>query len=554
MVSPLIKVKLLMVKNLVSGIKREPVLKIIFVSLTSLLLFVGLFASLYLGLRYLEDSSPFGPFLTSKALSFFFMTLFVMLVFSNIINSCFTLYNSKENEYLFSLPLDHREIFSHKFLESILLTSWAFIIVSLPIIASYGLARHYGPLFYLLALPILLLFILIPGALGSLVTTILARITPAGRGKGIFIGMIALLIPIVIFLFRYRQIDGVADSQIFMTRIFETLSFAYSPYLPNYWLAQGFDEAGKGDLAGYLYHLLLLGSNGLMGIYILASASKLYYPGWCRSLSAGGSRRHQKRWILSTLIERLPFMIPRGWQAYLVKDIRLFLRDPTQWAQLLLFVGLIFIYLSNLRDTRHYLYTPLFKHLIILLNLGGTGFILVTLTTRFVFPLFSLEGMRFWIIGLAPIRMAGLIWEKFILSGALCLAITLTFFLLSNLILKTTPLIFAISSLTVSLMSISMVGLSTGLGVIFPNLKADSPARIISGLGGTINAVAGLFYVVMVVIIEGLPIFLYVTGRISSSLYLLGMGMSLVAVFLLSLFVLLVPLRLAFRAIQSMEF
>jgi hypothetical protein len=38
------------------------------------------------------------------------------------------------------------------------------------------------------------------------------------------------------------------------------------------------------------------------------------------------------------------------------------------------------------------------------LNLGVVGLILSTFTTRFVYPMISLEGRRFWILGLLPVH------------------------------------------------------------------------------------------------------------------------------------------------------
>ena len=50
------------------------------------------------------------------------------------------------------------------------------------------------------------------------------------------------------------------------------------------------------------------------------------------------------------------------------------------------------------------------------LNLAVVGLILSTFTTRFVYPMISLEGRRFWILGLLPVHRDQIVWSKFLFS------------------------------------------------------------------------------------------------------------------------------------------
>ena len=47
------------------------------------------------------------------------------------------------------------------------------------------------------------------------------------------------------------------------------------------------------------------------------------------------------------------------------------------------------------------------------LNLAVVGLILSTFTTRFIYPMISLEGHCFWILGLLPIERDTILWSKF---------------------------------------------------------------------------------------------------------------------------------------------
>ena len=51
------------------------------------------------------------------------------------------------------------------------------------------------------------------------------------------------------------------------------------------------------------------------------------------------------------------------------------------------------------------------------LNLSVVGLLLSTFTTRFIFPMISLEGRRFWILGLLGVRRETILWGKFLFAA-----------------------------------------------------------------------------------------------------------------------------------------
>src|SRR5262245_18756411 len=123
------------------------------------------------------------------------------------------------------------------------------------------------------------------------------------------------------------------------------------------------------------------------------------------------------------------------------------------------------------------------------------GMILATLTTRIIFPQFSLEGRRLWLVGLAPIRLRDIIWGKFWSSAILCGGLTtgLMLFSFSSLHLESS-LRWIIGS-RVFMMSFGLSGIAVGTGVLFPNMKQNNAAQIVSGFGGTFCLILSLAYV-----------------------------------------------------------
>ena len=83
--------------------------------------------------------------------------------------------------------------------------------------------------------------------------------------------------------------------------------------------------------------------------------------------------------------------------------------------------------------------SPFWKNVVAFLNLAATCLTLATLTTRFVFPMISLEGQRFWILGLMPVSRWKILRTKFlfVLAGSFVIALILV--TLSNVMLETMP-------------------------------------------------------------------------------------------------------------------
>jgi ABC-2 type transport system permease protein len=181
-----------------------------------------------------------------------------------------------------------------------------------------------------------------------------------------------------------------------------------------------------------------------------------------------------------------------------VKDVKVFLRDPAQWSQVLIFFGVLAVYVATMRTGPRGLPTAFWQSWITLLNTLACLLVLATLTTRFVFPLISLEGRRFWLLGLAPVPVRAIVRQKFLLSMTASAAVTLALALLSGFRLGLAPLPMFATVATVAAASVALSGLAVGLGSLYPDFASDDPARIVSGLGGTLTFIASLAYVLLV--------------------------------------------------------
>jgi ABC-2 type transport system permease protein len=237
-------------------------------------------------------------------------------------------------------------------------------------------------------------------------------------------------------------------------------------------------------------------------------------------------------------------------KALALKDARLFSRDPTQWTQFLIFFGLLCIYVLNLGNVSVDYRSAYWETLISYLNLAASMLTLSTLTTRFVFPQFSLEGRRLWIIGLSPIGMRKVLLQKFAFSCLAAMVVTVSLMTASSMMLRLPSARIGFFDLAIALPAAALCGLAVGLGALFPNLKEDNPSKIVSGFGGTLCLVISFVYIVVYVALVAVPGMRQVTHftlPISDSAALLLALLS-------SLVLLWLPLFLACRRVKNLEF
>jgi ABC-2 type transport system permease protein len=115
----------------------------------------------------------------------------------------------------------------------------------------------------------------------------------------------------------------------------------------------------------------------------------------------------------------------------------------------------------------------------------------------------SVEGKRFWVLALLPMRRSRLLLGKyaFSLSGALLLMIPLV--LLGAWMLRVPARMAWMHALTALGMCLGLPGIAVGMGALFPNYREESPAKIVSGFGGTLCLVLSIAFVGLLVIVVG---------------------------------------------------
>ena len=177
-----------------------------------------------------------------------------------------------------------------------------------------------------------------------------------------------------------------------------------------------------------------------------------------------------------------------------------------------------------------------------------------SLAARFTYPQLSMEGQGLWLVGLGPTSLPRIMMVKFFCAFIGLLLVGESLAITSCLMLDLSSLVTWNSVAVVFCISLSLSGTATGLGAIFMDLDVKTPAKIISGFGGTLNLVLGLAAVLLSICPLAVIFHFFATGHLPWStvehyLMLAYMWMAVVTI-LLSV----VPLLLGRRILLRRDF
>jgi len=509
--------------------------------------FFGLFLDAFGFLRHYQEVASL---VHDVLFTMFFLSLLIMLTFSNAIICFSSLYRSEEMEHLLAFPVSVGSILSYKFLESLGFSSWAFVLLAFPFLLAYGISTGACPLFYPVTFLYFVPFVVIAGAAGTLLALVITACFPRNRGK--VLGFVIAAAVVVFGIVAMNVTEWKPGRNIFtmywVRDLLDKVSFAQNPFLPSQWMSRGLMTCATGLYGESAFYLLLLAANAMFLYAVMDTAFRKWFrSSWMTAQESGSGSKPRRGIGLFRLSRRPGFML-------VMKDLKTFARDPVQWSQCAIIFGVLAIYILNLRTFRYHMASAMWRNMVAFLNLTATCLSLATLTTRFVFPMISLEGRRFWILGLMPLSRWDILRAKFsfVLFGSLFVTVTLA--VLSNALLRVTAPIFVLQLAAAAMVSIGLSGLAVGMGVIFPNLNESDPSKIVSGFGGTLTLVLSMCYVGMVVVTLLVPCHLFIVrAQITGRGFGLGIAISMALAALLTMGVGCLPLWFGRRAFERLE-
>ncbi len=473
------------------------------------------FGILYRVLRYFQAVEDIGDLLAAKLFGLILLTFFGVLFLSNIITALSTFFLSRDLELFLSAPSDWLHLYLTKLFETLLHSSWMVALICVPILVAYSTVYHGGILFYLVAGLAILPFFIVLTASGSLVTLVLVSIFPARRAKDI-LGIITIgAAGGLVLLIRLLKPESLARPEGFrnLGEFLALLRGPSSPWLPSEWSAAATIGVLQDGLDPFYLLLLWISALGMVVVGAIFHA-RFYSSAFTRSQS--GTQR-QRAGVRLTESIRYVFS-PLGTQRsqLVLKDIRVFFRDATQWSQLILLGVLVVVYIYNIKALPLYSegVSFYFAHIIAFLNLGLAGFVLSAIAARFVFPALSLEGPALWLLKSSPLQARDLLWTKYWMGTVPLLVLAVLLTIATNLLLKVGPMMMTLSVVTIAAIAFALSALALAYGAVYPQFNTENAAQIPTSIGGLFFMMSAIALIGAVLVLESWPVLAIFRGRV----------------------------------------
>jgi ABC-2 type transport system permease protein len=521
----------------------------------ALLFWAFIYAVLYKLLVYFRGVPDLGPFLAGKLLGIILIGFFSILLLSNIITALSSFFLARDLDLLVASPADWLTLYGAKLLETGVNSSWMVVLLAIPMFAAFGTAYHGGPLFPLVVAAVFVPFLVVPAVIGSAITLVLVNVFPARRTRDILSVIAVLAAGGIVLLFRIVRPERLARPEGFrsLVEFVTVLRTPTSPFLPSEWVQRA--------VLGWLNY-----RPDWMAVYLLwSTAAAAFVLGALlhRSLFSIGFSKAQEsgqRSVRGVVLHNVGHVLfkPLGIlkRELVLKELRLFFRDTTQWSQLILLGVLVVVYVFNIK------YLPLrgegitffLVNVIPFLNLVLAGFVLASVAARFIFPSVSLEGRTLWLLRSSPMPVRDLLWAKFWVGTTPLLLLALGIVGVTDALLQVSDFMFAVSVGTITLMTFALCGMALGFGTLFPQFETENAAQIPTSFGGLVFMIASVGLIAAVIVLEARPVYGFLSARLyGTPTSMLEMAIGFGAAAILCIVATLVPISIAERRLEAVE-
>jgi len=466
--------------------------KLLTLTVVGVAFWIGVFGAFYLILKYFRGVEDVGPLLAAKVLGVVLLAFVGILVLSNVITALSSFFLAKDLDLLVSAPVDWLRLYLAKLGETLLHSSWMVALMAVPILTAYGVIYRGGPLFAPFAVLTLFPMLVLPAVAGSALTLVLVNVFPARRTRDL-LSIVALgAAGVVVLLFRLIRPERLASPEGFRNLLdwVAVLRTPTSPFLPSEWATKatmGFLQGANDPLP-----LVLLWTTAAGAVTLGALLHRqLYATGFTKAQE--GAERFVRGGLWRRTVGTLLAFLPVAKREFVLKDIKLFFRDTTQWSQLILLAVLVVVYLFNIKMLPLHRGEPVgffYVTLVSFLNLGLAGFVLAAIAARFIFPAVSLEGRHMWLLRSSPLDLKTLLWSKYWVGTVPLLTLALLLTGLTNVLLQVRPFMMVVGMLTIVALTFAIAALALGFGALYPQFETENAAQIPTSFGGLVYMMA----------------------------------------------------------------
>jgi ABC-2 type transport system permease protein len=480
---------------------------------------IGVFAMVLWMVDAFHSVEVFGPILTRKLLELLLLGMFGLLCFSNTVTALSTFYLSEDLELLLSLPVRRECFHIARLIDTLFQSSWMALVFGLPVFVAYGMVYQASALYYGLLLLVLPAFLLIPGAVGVTLATLLVTVFPARRLRELLalIGVLSLaFVFMMLRVFRPERLVNAGSFDSLAAYVAEVQAPIPSLFPPRWAADVLISTLQDKPLATMELALLLTGAIAASGVSRWIT-SALYDRGRARAQEARVARLAKAGWMDRLVLAASARLAPAQ-RAVVLKDVKSFFRDPGQWSQLFLVGSIVVISLVSVSalpvDVVRGPRMGIFRNVLAFLVLGMVGFVMAAVAARFQFSAVSTEGRAFWLVRSAPMTAEQYLWAKMWPGIVPMLGLGEVLAVVSCRILQAGPFLTSLAAGTALGLSFAIAGVAVGMGAMYPDFRADSAARVAAGPAGVLFMVMALILVFVVIGLLGVPVYLVLKAEL----------------------------------------
>lgn len=452
-------------------------------------------------ITYFHSQNELGIILSLKIFQMSWIILFAMLVFSCMVSAVSSLFLSQDNEIIFAAPVDPAEIYFMRYITTSFYTSWMMIAFSLPIFAAYGQVFQVGIYYWPLIIAAVLATAATATCLGMLVTIFLVNIFPARRTKDIVLYLSLCFGILLYILFRLMRPEDLVNPDKYghFIEYLSSVSTPAGPYVPAAWASNLLTRYILDRQTDWL----------LLGLMMTSPLSLFFIGEWAmQRWFFSGFSKSQESFGGFQCFKNLGSYDHKSWRWIFRKETKVFLRDSTEWSQLFMIGALIIVYLYNFKILpveRSPFQEEYITNLIAFLNIGLAGFMVASLSARFVFPSVGAEGGSFYIIQSSPLPIKRYLFHKYLFYVIPLTCFSLLLVIISDKLLKIEGPMWWFSIATITIITWTVVALALGFGSIYADFKAENKASALGGFGAILFLFTAMTFELIIIFLGAFP-------------------------------------------------
>jgi hypothetical protein len=528
--------------------------KVARISVTILMLAVitliawGVFYLAKLGLEFTQTEkdvfmNQVGPLYIYEI--FLLITGFLVFV-SSVIFGLLNFFKGYKDSWIIASPQYRKMLWVNSF-KAISSSTWAVVIISIPLLIAAGQIFHFSFLAVFLSVLAVLFFAVISSLLAIMIIFIFSMFMNLLKIKSFkILALLVSALVVYVAVFMWQKVINMNLEKIFQVDNIVNPSLSmfsdYFSIFPSHFPAMIIFNFQLGDTVSAIKYLgVLLAILFIVVLIFKVLESKFLYI-WQTFQEGSFEAKKEEEKTSKHLLEG---SFPKSAEAVIYKkEILSSLRSSKNFLWFLFLAILLFAQVGVITLLNKYSNVGdgfILGDNMIAVQLAIVLFFITAFIIRFVFPSFSQESDTSWIMGSAPIKMSKVFYSKYkIFSLVLVLLGIFSLFLYIIPLQINLSLSIALSLVTlIAILTLTMLGLA--LGAMYINFESNDPNELSTSAAGISFMISALAYIALATYLFYLSV--------SNSTYL-----PLLLFLLVSAIIIFIFKSLAIKALEKMEY